>query len=90
MESLRGHNAQIGLTEDIESDGQREWTFGILKLTFKNQEFETLYRLFFEKVNRSLLVIVCCLMVFLGAVYFLDFFAQEKVRATMHTGAQCI
>jgi len=80
MTNLKGPTAQIGLTEDVESDGEREWTFGILKLTFKNQEFETLYRLFFEKVNRSLLVIVCCLMVFLGAIYFLDFFAQEKVR----------
>ncbi|XP_065903234.1 adenylate cyclase type 6-like [Dysidea avara] len=78
MANLKGPAAQIGLTEDVESDGEREWTFGILKLTFKNQEFETLYRLFFEKVNRSLLVIVCCLMVFYGAVYFLDFFVQEK------------
>lgn len=69
----------IALTEDVEIDGQREWIYGILKLKFKNKEFEKLYRLFFEKVNRSLLVVVCCLMVFLGIFYFLNFLAGEKV-----------
>ena len=69
----------IALTEDVEFDGEREWRFGILKLKFINKEFEKLYRLFFEKVNRSLLVVVCALMVFVGAMYFLNFLAQRKV-----------
>ena len=73
----------IALTEDVENDREREWVFGLLKLKFINDEFEKLYRLFFEKVNRSLLVVVCCLMVFVGALYFLNFLAQRKVRKSV-------
>ena len=79
VDSLQPVVTGIALTEDIE-DGEREWKFGFLKLKFKNKEFEKLYRLFFEKANRSLLVVVCCLMVFLGALYFLNFLVGGKVR----------
>lgn len=82
VESLQPIVPGIALTEDVEHDGEREWRCGILKLKFTNKEFEKLYRLFFEKANRSLLVVVCCLMVFLGSLYFLNFLASRKVRNT--------
>ena len=77
-ESLQPVIPGIALTEDVEFE-EREYRFGFLQLKFKNKEFEKLYRLFFEKVNRSLLVVVCILMVFLGTLYFLSFLAQRKV-----------
>ena len=80
IDSLQPVVPGITLTEEVEHDGERQWRCGILKLKFKNKEFETLFRLFFEKANRSLLVVVCFLMVFLGSLYFLDFLASRKVK----------